>query len=81
MSDHIHVRQKLDGKWTDRKLPEIEADVKKALSNAAKDCLAGIRREAGSGSDLFATPSSEESAALSWLREHLDDERAKDISE
>ena len=77
---HIHVRQKLDGKWTDRKLPEIEADVKKALSNAAKDCLA-FRREAGSGSDLFANPSSEESAALSWLREHLDEERAKEIEE
>ena len=30
--------------------------------------------------DLFANPSSEESAALSWLREHLDEERAKEIS-
>ena len=46
LSDHIHVRQKLDGKLQDRKLAEVEADVKMALSNAAKDCLAGIRREA-----------------------------------
>ena len=44
--DHIHVREKLDGKWKDRKLADVEADVQKALSNAAKECLAGLRRQA-----------------------------------
>ena len=165
--DHIHLREKLDGKWKTRKVADVEADVQKALSNAAKECLAGLRRQArpaeeeqsataassaasaaehagnaaSSGglrrpseltsessaakkprvtlpkrtrkrterpaapeeaepddeeeeedgrqhgkksrcvSDLFANPSSEESAALSWLREHCDEERAKEISE
>ena len=43
--DHIHLRSKLDGKWKDRKLHEVEADILKALSNAAKECIAGLRRE------------------------------------
>ena len=45
-SDQIHIREKLEGKWKDRKLTDIEADVKKMLSAAAKDFLAGIRRGA-----------------------------------
>ena len=44
--DQIHIREKLEGKWKDRKLTDIEADVKKMLSAAAKDFLAGIRRGA-----------------------------------
>ena len=45
-SDQIHIREKLEGKWTDRKLTDIEGDVKKMFSAAAKDLLAGIRRGA-----------------------------------
>ena len=45
-ADQIHIRDKLEGKWKDCKLTDIEADAKRMLSAAAKDFLAGIRRGA-----------------------------------
>ena len=64
-SDQIHIREKLEGKWKDRKLTDIEADVKKMLSAAAKDFLAGIRRGARVAEEV---PSA--TAASSTARNH-----------